>query len=236
MATIAKNTDSHGSTVVESTGEQLVPYEQRLDRDGRWALSEGSQHFQGTSEVQKALLRICKRLSDLDVPYALVGGMAMFQYGYRRFTEDVDILVTREGLDRIHEALDGLGYVRPFSQSKNLRDVEAGVRVEFLIAGQFPGDGKPKPVAFPDPALKAIDVNGIKVLDLATLVELKLASGMTNIHRLKDLADVQELSKYVTFPANFAQQLDPYVRDKFIELCSNIVPAELESEESGNAS
>ena len=63
---------------------------------------------------------------------------------------DVDILVTREGLSVIHAKLDGLGYVPPFSGSKNLRDAEHGVRIEFLIAGEFPGDGKPKPVAFPN--------------------------------------------------------------------------------------
>ena len=81
--------------------------------------------------------------------------MALFRHGFRRFTEDVDILVTREGLKTIHEQLEGLGYVPPFTGSKNLRDTESGVRIEFLIAGEFPGDGKPKPVAFPDPAESA---------------------------------------------------------------------------------
>ena len=60
-------------------------------------------------------------------------------------------LVTREGLKAIHAHLEGLGYVPPFSGSKNLRDTEHGVRIEFLIAGEFPGDGKPKPVAFLSP-------------------------------------------------------------------------------------
>ena len=54
-------------------------------------------------------------------------------------------------LSAIHAKLEGLGYVPPFSGSKNLRDTEHGVRIEFLIAGEFPGDGKPKPVAFPEP-------------------------------------------------------------------------------------
>ena len=66
--------------------------------------------------------------------------MAMFYHGYRRFTEDVDILVTREGLKEIHRQLDGLGYVPPFAGSKQLRDAELGVRVEFLVTGGFPGE------------------------------------------------------------------------------------------------
>src|SRR5262245_29181431 len=147
------------ANVQPATREQVVPYEQQLDQDRRWALSEGSQHFQGKSEVQKALRRICKRLNELDIPYAVAGAMALFEHGYRRFTEDVDILVTREGLEAIHQALEGLGYVRLFTNSKNLRDTEDGVKIDFLIAGQYPGDGKPKPVAFPSPVGMAVDLN-----------------------------------------------------------------------------
>ena len=36
-------------------------------------------------------------------------------------------------------------------------------------------------------------MDGIKYLSLEKLMELKLASGLTNPNRLKDLADVQEL-------------------------------------------
>src|SRR5262245_59202703 len=109
-------------------------------------------HFQKDSIVHKALRKITKRLHDLGIPYAVVGGMAMFFHGYRRFTEDVDLLVTRENLAEIHQQLEGLGYVPPFAGSKQLRDAEYGVRVEFLVTGEYPGDGLPKPIAFPDPA------------------------------------------------------------------------------------
>jgi hypothetical protein len=51
-------------------------------------------------------------------------------------------------------------------------------------------------------------------------VELKLASGMTNAGRLKDLADVMELIKVLNLPADFSEQLHPYVRPKFQELWS----------------
>jgi hypothetical protein len=50
------------------------------------------------------------------------------------------------------------------------------------------------------------------------LFELKLASGMTAPHRLKDLADVIELIRILQLPAELAAELDPYVRDKFREL------------------
>src|SRR5437588_8123825 len=171
----------------------MANYEQLLDRDAWWALKEGSMHFEKESAVHKTLEKITRRLDALGIPYAVVGGMAMFFHGYRRFTEDVDILVTRDGLKEIHQKLEGLGYLPPFEGSKNLRDAESGVKIEFLVAGDYPGDGKPKPVAFPSPEEVAVEIDGIRFLQLPRLIELKLASGLTNPGRLIDLADVQKL-------------------------------------------
>ncbi|MEX2140873.1 MAG: hypothetical protein WD894_16535 [Pirellulales bacterium] len=195
-----------------------MPYEDQLARDAGYAMNEGGRHFEGTSKVHLALRRIAQRLSELKIPYAVADGMALFSHGLRRFTEDVDILVTAEGLRLIHERLDGLGYIRPFERSKNLRDSEHGVRIEFLIAGQFPGDGKPKPVAFPDPADVAEDRDGIQFVNLSTLIELKLASGISSPERMKDLSDVQELIKLLNLERDIGAALSEYVRKKYDEL------------------
>lgn len=193
-------------------------YENLLNADPRWALSEGSRHFEEQSSVFKSLHNIAQRLNDLGIPYAVVGGMALFRHGLRRFTEDVDILISKEDLKVIHEELEGKGYLPPFSKSKNLRDTQTGVRIEFLIAGDYPGDGKPKPVSFPHPQNVSFEADGIRYIHLPKLVELKLASGMTNAGRLKDLSDVLELIKTLNFSLDFAEQLDPFVRERFQQL------------------
>ena len=189
--------------------------------------------FQNESEVQKSLRRITARLNDLGIDYAVVGGMALFLHGFRRFTEDVDILVTSDGLQRLHEALEGSGYRPPFAGSKNLRDTENGVRIEFLVAGEFPGDGKPKPVAFPEPAGIAEEVDSVRLLNLAALIELKLASGISGLDRLKDLADVQEVIKMLGLSEAMAEQLNPYVRDRYRELWQGIEAARKQREADG---
>lgn len=183
-------------------------------------MSEGSRHFERQSSVFDALHKIAKRLDAIEVPYAIVGGMALFQHGFRRFTEDVDILVTREGLKKIHTQLSGLGYLPPHRQSKHLRDTDLGIRIEFLTTGDYPGDGKKKPVAFPDPGTASFDADGIKYVTLPTLIELKIASGMTNSGRLKDLADVIELIKVLDLPQSFSEKLNPFVRNQFLDLWS----------------
>jgi hypothetical protein len=196
----------------------MIAYEQKLRQNLGWGFMEGSMHFEEESAVHKTLRKITRRLDELGIPYAVVGGMALFFHGYRRFTEDVDILVTREGLKEVHERLEGLGYVPPFTGSKHLRDAETGVKVEFLTTGDFPGDGKPKPVAFPNPEEARVVVEGMQLLQLPRIVELKLASGMTNVGRLKDLADVQEMIRVLQLPEELAEQLNPFVRDKYREL------------------
>ena len=193
-------------------------YEEQLNRDPRWALSEGSRHFDEKSAVFSALHGIAGRLNELGIPYAVVGGMALFNHGLRRFTEDVGILVTRDSLKTIHKKLDGLGYLPPYAHSKHLKDTQLGVRIEFLISGEFPGDGKQKPVSFPEPDKVSFVSDGISYINLPTLVELKLASGMTSPGRLKDLSDVLELIKILNLSEDYADQLNPYVADKYREL------------------
>jgi hypothetical protein len=202
----------------------FVTFEQLLNQDTRWALSEGSLFFEGRGAVQETLNRITRRLEELRIPYAVAGGMALFLHGYRRFTEDVDILVTREGLERIHEELDGRGYLRPFEGSKHLRDTSSKVKIEFLVSGSFPGDGKPKSIAFPAPDMAAEVLNDIRVLKLVELVNLKLASGMTGVDRGKDLIDVGELIRYLKLPRSLSADLHEFVRDKYLEIWQRINP------------
>ncbi|HJT78507.1 MAG TPA: hypothetical protein VJ739_14985 [Gemmataceae bacterium] len=200
----------------------MIVYEQQLSGDMGWALREGSMHFEEQSAVHKTLRRITRRLDELGIPYALAGAMALFFHGYRRFTEDVNLLVTRQGLEEVHRQLDGLVYVPLFEGSKQLRDAETGVRVEFLVTGEYPGDGKPKPVSFPDPAAASVEAGDLHLLALPKLIELKLASGMSSPRRLKDLADVQELIDLLHLPANFADQLNPSVAGKYRELWDSV--------------
>lgn len=195
----------------------MQSYESQLNGDLNWALIEGSMHFEGTSAVHRTLRRITERLEQLGVDYAIAGGMALFFHGYRRFTEDVDVLVTPESLKQIHDSLEGLGYVRPFEKSKNLRDAETGVKIDFLVTGQYPGDGKPGPIAFPDPAAASEVIDGTHVVELSRLIELKLASGQAP-GRLKDLADVQELIRTLDLSQEFSEGLEPSLREAFDRL------------------
>jgi hypothetical protein len=64
----------------------------------------------------------------------------------------------------------------------------------------------------------AAEGDRFRILPLPMLIELKLAFGMTAAYRLKDLADILEIIRAVELPEAFADQLNPYVREKFREL------------------
>lgn len=72
----------------------IADYKDRLNQDRRLAISEGGLFFEKKNLVFETLHRITGRLESLHLPYAVVGGMALFHHGYRRLMEDVDILVT----------------------------------------------------------------------------------------------------------------------------------------------
>lgn len=179
---------------------------------------EAGRFFVGDSNVFRALEELVERLAKLDIPYAIVGAMALNAYGYQRTTSDVDVLVRPEGLAAFKQAYLGRGYLEKFPGSKGLRDTRENVKIDVLLSGEFPGDGKEKPIAFPDPAEAAVSGERFALLPIERLIELKLASGMTAPHRLRDLADVIGLVRANSLPEGLAVELHPYVREKYLEL------------------
>ncbi|HVS16853.1 MAG TPA: hypothetical protein VMV46_23315 [Thermoanaerobaculia bacterium] len=188
--------------------------ESRLVEGARFTV----EFHMGESNVHRALDKLVERLSALDIPYAIVGALALNAYGYLRATVDVAVLLTEAGLARFKEACLGRGFVEKVPGGRGLRDPENRVDIDVVIAGEYPGDGREKPVSFPDPSEGALAGERFALLPLDKLIELKLASGMTAPHRLRDLADVIELVRVNRLERDLADRLDPFVRGKYLEL------------------
>lgn len=190
------------------------------------AYDEGLRFFMGKGMLNETLRKIAKDLENHGIDYSVIGAVALNQHGYRRFTEDIDLLLTREGLEKFQNELIGLGYRPAFEgATKQFRTTAENVTIEIITTGEYPGDGKEKPVRFPRPSEDQIEIDGIKTLTLEKLIELKLASGITAPHRLKDLADVQEIIKIKNLTADYAENLDSFVREKYLELQKAVAEA-----------
>lgn len=191
----------------------------RTDLSFNEGLILAGEFFMEKDVVHASMYRLAQRLEAEGITYAIIGGMALFAHGYARLTLDVDILMTPEGLRKFHERLVGRGYVPAFSGAKkSFRDTESNIKIEIVTAGEFPGDGLPKPVAFPDPAGKTVEREQVQIITLEKLIELKLASGLTAPHRLRDLADVQDLIIALNLPLEWEEKFDASVRAEYRRL------------------
>jgi hypothetical protein len=196
---------------------------QTTDLDRRTSVidmyEQARRYFMGEGILNKTLARLSHDLETHGIDYVVIGAAALLAHGYQRLTEDIHLLMTPLGLQKFHGELVGLGYAPSFPGArKRLRSTTDNVSIEVMTTGEYPGDGKPKPVSMPEPLEASVEINGIKFVTLEKLIELKLASGISARHRLKDLADVQELIKIRKLDADFASKLDPYVRTKYLEL------------------
>jgi hypothetical protein len=180
-------------------------------------LREADDYFMGQSKLHEAARALARLLDDEGIPYLISGALALAAHGRVRLTEDVDVLLRREDLAAFKQKWLGRGYVEITPGLKAVRDTQRNVKVDFLLAGEFPGDGKPKPVVFPDPAKEDAIGEELRVLSLRTLIELKLAAGMTAPHRGQDLVDVMELIRVRGLSREYADSLNEYVRAKYLE-------------------
>jgi hypothetical protein len=175
-------------------------------------LKEISMFFAGKDAVHKTARRLVRRLERVQIPYAIVGAMALLAHRYQRTTKDVDILLSADGFAEFKRRFVPKQYEPVGGRQRRFIDRASGVEVDVLVTGMFPGSGNPGPVAYPDPAEVAEEVEKHQVVDLTTLVQLKLAA-----KRYKDFGDVVELIRHNDLDESFADKLDPSVRQDYIE-------------------
>jgi hypothetical protein len=168
--------------------------------------------FRGEDPVHDTMRRVAQLLEQAGIPYAILGGMALNAHRYERTTKDVAFLLTAEGLDTFQRAFVGKEFDAVPGRTRRFRDRVNGVTIDILVTGRFPGSGKPGPIAFPDPAAVRETVEDYSVVNLPTLVQLKLAA-----RRWRDFADVVELIRVHNLDESFLEKLHPAVHQDFIE-------------------
>ena len=145
-------------------------------------------------DLHAELRGIVKALNAAEIPYALVGGLAVSIYAVPRATEDVDLLLARENWARTVERLQALGFRRagePMSVAAGRLDIQPLIKIEGT-------DLVPVDLLVPnDPALAALlaDRNAIaweeerlSIVSLAGLRILKQLRGSA-----QDVADLEAL-------------------------------------------
>ena len=103
------------------------------------AHAEGMRFLRGGGFVNEALKQLAQDLARRDIAYSIIGAAALNQHGYRRYTEDIDVLLSPEGLERFHTELVGRGYRPAFNgASKKFRATDGNVPIEVITTDEYP--------------------------------------------------------------------------------------------------
>ncbi len=188
----------------------------QLDLTGSYRFSDRLKEidlfFKKKDPVHETMKRLARRLEKAGISHAVMGGMAVNAHHYARTTGDVDFLLTPEGFAAFKRLFVPRHYERLPQAPRKFRDRKSQVKVDILLTGLYPGSGKPGPIAFPDPTLVCETIDSYQVIDLLTLIQLKLAA-----RRHRDFADVVELIRFNNLDEAYAGKLHRSVRPDFIE-------------------
>src|SRR5437016_3295027 len=108
----------------------------RLSAEDEARFIEGVEYcgrfFMGQAEAQQALYRLAAILEADGLPYAIIGAFALNEYGHRRATVDVDVLMREEDLQEFKRRHLGDGYSERVAGTGKLLDTQFGVNVDVL--------------------------------------------------------------------------------------------------------
>lgn len=175
-------------------------------------LEEIDRFFEKRDKVHQMMRRLARRLEKANVPYAIMGGMAVNAHGGRRTTDDVDVLLTPEGFELFRQTCVGAAYENVTGWARRFTEKQSGVGVDIFLTGGHPGRGEPGPIQFPNPVDARTEIEKVQVIKFAELIQLKLAA-----RRYCDFGDVVLLIRVHHLDESFTQQLHSCVWQDYIE-------------------
>jgi Uncharacterised nucleotidyltransferase len=144
--------------------------------------------IRAVEKVRARLDRAVAALEAAGIPYAVAGGNAVAAWVSRideaavRNTQDVDILLRREDLDRTKAALENAGFIFRHVKSIDMfldgPDAKARDAVHVIFAGEKVTDDS---IAASPEVTEVDDAGPFQIVDLEPLVRMKLTS-----YRFKD--------------------------------------------------
>ncbi|MEM1353594.1 MAG: nucleotidyltransferase family protein [Planctomycetota bacterium] len=188
----------------------------KITGDALWARME-----RAVDRVEDRLRRAVAALEEAGVPYAVVGGLAVRVWvaqvdeAAARTTRDVDVLIRRNDLDTIKQAMQRVGFIYRevagiclFLDGPEAKPRDA---VHLVFSEEMVREDDPEP----NPSVERYTMVGdLRTIDLETLVRMKL-----NAYRLKDRVHVLDMLEVGLIdatwvgrlPAVFAQRLQSLI-------------------------
>src|SRR5665213_79091 len=109
------------------------------DRSFRQRLREISMFFNKDDRIHQTMRRVSDKLEQAQIPYAVVGGMAVNAHRYARTTADVDFLLTAAGMAAFLQSRAPGEFPNSPGHPRRFVDGATGVTFDILLTGLFPG-------------------------------------------------------------------------------------------------
>ncbi|MEZ6126997.1 MAG: hypothetical protein R3C49_28095 [Planctomycetaceae bacterium] len=182
--------------------------------------AEQAYSMLGNDNLWKVAASCHQLLRQSGVKHSVCGGVAVCLHGYQRNTADVDLIIRRSDSRTVRDVLENAGLQWDESHAEFRTD--SGVTIQFLYAGDNAGPSAELRLPDPEGDLNVETIEGLPVVRLSKLIEIKIACGTGNVRRMhKDLADVVELIAIRHLDSSFARFLHKSVRKTFRELVRN---------------
>lgn len=174
-------------------------------------------------KVRDRLARAVKALDAAGIPYAVTGGNAVAAWVTRvdaaavRNTQDVDILLRREDLERAKVELEKAGFVYRHVKSVDMfldgQEAKARDAVHIVFAGEKVRDDYLSAA----PEIDQVDSQGdFRVVNLEPLVRMKLTS-----FRLKDQVHLQDMVQVGLIDDSWPARFDAELAERLKEILDN---------------
>ena len=174
----------------------------------------------GNESLWEIAARCNKLLSGAEIPYSICGGVAVCLHGYQRNTVDVDLIIRPGDSDAVKRLFEDNGL--RWDPLDAEFTTEEGFAVQCVTAGQKAGRDSEVSVCEPLGERNVERIEGLSVVRLSRLIEMKIACGLGNLRRThKDFADVVELIAVRNLDSSFARLLHKSLRPTYRELLRN---------------
>ena len=180
------------------------------DYDGLFALDRTER---AVEKVRGRLLRSTAALEAAGVPYAVIGGNAVMAWVEQvdeaavRFTQDVDLVLRRDDLERAKTALEKAGFVHRRSAGIEMFLDGPGAKARDAVHVIFSGEKvRPEYVAPVPDVAESVSFKSYRVLSLEAVVRMKLTSNRDKDRmHLRDMLGVGLID--ATWPARYPPEL-----------------------------
>ncbi len=170
---------------------------------------EALRMLEGESRLLATAREVSQVLRAAHIEAAVIGGVAVALHGHTRTTLDVDVYTA--DVKAAATALRGAGY--KFDRAHR-QFVKQGVPVQLVTKADL--GGAPEHLE---------EREGIDIVSLPDLIAMKLRSGLKNLVRAQDLADVIGLIRQHRMTGAFARNLPKDLRPEFRKLATAVARA-----------